>query len=149
MYRWPTRCTILINNFYSTVFSCSTCFERITRSSSGALPNMLYYTVQSVHSCRRVYLLAAGLTCTIVPIVPNCVIQYIRQCSWWWTSKLFETCRARKNGGIKIIYKNCASHWSSTHCTLKLPSQWNSVMTGYCLYVDRQCVCFNVTRTIT
>ena len=27
--RWPKRCTILISNFYSTVFSCSTCFERI------------------------------------------------------------------------------------------------------------------------
>ena len=34
-----------INNFYSTVFSCSTCFERITRSSSGALPNILCHAV--------------------------------------------------------------------------------------------------------
>ena len=39
------------------------------------------------------------LACTIVPIVPNCVIQYIIPCSWW-TSNSFETCRA-KNRGIK------------------------------------------------
>ena len=50
----PTRCTILINNSYSTVFSCSTCFERITRSSSGALLNILYYTVQPVQTYRGV-----------------------------------------------------------------------------------------------
>ena len=30
----------------------------------------------------------------------------------------FETCRARKNCGIKIIYNNCASRWSSTHCNM-------------------------------
>ena len=46
----------------------------------------------------------------------NCVIQYTRQCSWWWTHNSFETCRARKNGGIKTIYKNLASRWLSTHC---------------------------------
>ena len=45
-------------------------------------------------------------------------MQYIMQCSWWWTSNSFETCRARKNCGIKIIYKNCASRWSSTHCNM-------------------------------
>ena len=70
-------------------------FRRITRSSSGALHNILYYTVvQSVQS--------------------YCVIQYIMQCSWWWTSNSFETCRA-KNRGIKRLYKNCASRWSSTN----------------------------------
>ena len=31
-------------------------------------------------------------------------IQYTRQCSWWWTSNSFETCRARKKGGTKFIY---------------------------------------------
>ena len=30
----------------------------------------------------------------------------------------FETCRARKNGGIKNIYNNCASRWSLTHCNM-------------------------------
>ena len=35
----------LKNKFYSTVFSRSTCFERITRSSSGALPSILYHAV--------------------------------------------------------------------------------------------------------
>ena len=38
-----------------------------------------------------------------VPIVPNCVIQYIMKCSWWWRNS-FETCRARKNGGINILF---------------------------------------------
>ena len=36
MCRWPARCTVLINNFYSTVFSCCTCFERSARPSSAA-----------------------------------------------------------------------------------------------------------------
>ena len=45
MRRWPTRCTVLINNIYSTIFSCTTCFERITLSSSGALPNILYHAL--------------------------------------------------------------------------------------------------------
>ena len=96
--RWPTRCTILIINFYSTVFSCSTCFERITRSSSGALPNILYHAVWynraavQLDSSARLYRL-------------YCVIQYTKQCSWWWTSNSFEICRARKYGGIKIIYR--------------------------------------------
>ena len=41
-------------------------------------------------------------------IVPNCVIQYIRQYSWWWTSNSYETCRARKNSGIKnYLYVLC------------------------------------------
>ena len=35
----------LINNFYSIIFPCSTRFECFTRSSSGALPNILYHTV--------------------------------------------------------------------------------------------------------
>jgi hypothetical protein len=34
------------------------------------------------------------------------------------TMNEFETCRARKNCGIKIVYKNCASRWSSTHCNM-------------------------------
>ena len=109
--RWPTRCTILIINFYSTVFSCSTCFERITRSSSGALPNILYHAdwynraAVQLDSSARLYRL-------------HCVIQYTKQCSWWWTSNSLETCRERKYGGIKIIYKNCESRWSSTHCNM-------------------------------
>ena len=37
-----------------------------SRSSSGVRHNILYYTVQSVQSCR---LLPARLACTIVPIV--------------------------------------------------------------------------------
>ena len=112
------RSTVLINNFYSTVFSCSTCFERFTLSSSGVLPNILYYTLQSVQSCYQASLAAIQLDSPdsmIVPIVPKCVKQYILPCCWWWTSNSFETRRARKNVGIKIIYKNCASRWSSTH----------------------------------
>ena len=51
--------------------------------------------------------IAARLACTIVP---NCVIRDTRQCSWWWTSNSFETCRARKKVRIKIIYKElCVS----------------------------------------
>ena len=44
------------------------------------------------------------------------LVQYSKQRSWWWRSNSFETCRARKNGGIKIIYENCASRRSSTYC---------------------------------
>jgi hypothetical protein len=38
----------LINNFYSTVFSFSTCFERITRSSSVALSSIRYHAVGTI-----------------------------------------------------------------------------------------------------
>ena len=61
MCRWPTRCTVLINKFYSIVCSCSTCFELFTRS------------------------------------------KHVEQ---------------GKNGGIRIIYKNCAARWSSTRCNM-------------------------------
>ena len=44
MSRLSTRHTTLINRFYSTIFSCSTCFERITHSS-GALPDILHHAV--------------------------------------------------------------------------------------------------------
>ena len=86
-----------VNNFYSTAFSCCAYFERITCSSSGALPNILYHAVwyyryNCADSPARLYWL-------------YCVIQYIRQCSWWWTSNSFKTCTARQNGGIKIIYR--------------------------------------------
>ena len=47
-----------------------------SRSSSEARHNILCYTVWYNRYNR-----AAGLACTIVPIVPNCVIQYIMQCS--------------------------------------------------------------------
>ena len=30
----------------------------------------------------------------------------------------FETCRADKNCGMKTDYKNCASRWSLTHCSM-------------------------------
>ena len=36
---------IIINIFYFAAFSCSTCFERNTRSSPGALPSILYHAV--------------------------------------------------------------------------------------------------------
>ena len=32
----------------------------------------------------------------------------------------FETCRADKNCGIKVDYKNCASRWLLTHITERL-----------------------------
>ena len=98
--------------FYSTVFSCCTCFERITRSSSGTLPGVLLKLLERLDNS----FIATRFSCTIVS---NCVIQCTRQSSWWWTSNSFGTCRARKNGGIKIIYRNCASRWLSTH--------WNTI----------------------
>ena len=98
MCGWPTICTILIFFLFHGFFS--TCFERITRSSSGALYN--------------------------VPIEPNCVIQYIIQRFLWWTSNYFET--RRKNRGIKNFYKNSASSWSSTYfifkCLIRISVVW-------------------------
>ena len=55
------------DNFYSTVFSCPTGSERITRSSSGALPDILHHAVwynrtgessYYVRSCRKDYIAA-------------------------------------------------------------------------------------------
>ena len=63
--------------FHSFFLSALHVSKESSRSSSEARHNMLYYTVQSVQSCRRVQQLAARLTRMIVPIVPNCVIQYI------------------------------------------------------------------------
>ena len=45
MCRRPTRCTILINNFYSTVFFL------LTRSSSGALHHVVWYIRADESSC--------------------------------------------------------------------------------------------------
>ena len=71
-------------------------------------------------------------------IVPNCVIQYTWQCCWWWTRNSFETCIARKNGGIKkIIYKNCASRWSFTH--------WNMMHGSYNVKTLLKILVFSVT----
>ena len=49
-----------VNNFYSIVFSCSTCFERIASSSSGAPLVILYHAVwynRYNRAIRRVQLL--------------------------------------------------------------------------------------------
>ena len=68
MCRWPTKCTILINNFLFHRFFLLYMFRTNYRSNS------------------------------------------------------FETCRARKNGGVKNYLRNCASRWSSTHCTVRTTS---------------------------
>ena len=49
---------LLINNFYSTVFLAVHVSNEFTCSTSGALPNILYYTVQSVQSCYQASLAA-------------------------------------------------------------------------------------------
>ena len=103
---------------YSAVFCCSTCLEWFTRSSWRALPNILYHAVWynraavQLDSSARLYRL-------------YCVIQYTKQCSWWWTSNSFEICRARKYVGIKIIYRtvHVVGHlhiaiWCTVHTTL-------------------------------
>ena len=76
----------LFHSFLSTLHVS----KESSRPSSGARHNILYYTVwycrynrAGESSCFE----AARLTCTIVPIVPNCVIQYIMPCSWWWTAR--------------------------------------------------------------
>ena len=48
-----------------------------SRSSSEARHNILYYTVWYNRAGESSCYEAARLACTIVPIVPNCVIQYI------------------------------------------------------------------------
>ena len=76
------RCTIIIINFYSTVFLFALhVSNESSRSSSGARHNILYYTVwynrynrAGESSCLK----AARLACTIVPIV---------LCSWRWTAR--------------------------------------------------------------
>ena len=81
------RCTILIINFYSTVFlSALHVSNEPSRLSSVERRNILYYTVYYA-----------------VLLMMN---DYFR----------FETCRADKNCGIKTDYTNCASRWSLTHC---------------------------------
>ena len=108
--RWPTRCTVLINSsLFHSFLSALHVSNESSRSSSRARHNILYHAVRYNLSYN---LIAARLACTIIP---NCVIQSIRQCSWWWTNNSFETCRAKKNSGIKIMYKNCASRWSFAH----------------------------------
>ena len=90
--------------------SCSTCFERLTRSSSGVLPNILYYTVQSVQSCYQASIaaIAAILFITVyyaVLLMMNDLIssKYVKQA---------------KNCRIKIDCKNCASRCLLTHCNM-------------------------------
>jgi len=83
--RWPTRSTIVINNFLFHRFSLLYMFRT----------NLL------VHHQEH---------CII-----NCVIQYITLCSWWWTSKFFRNMYSKEEQWNKIDYKNFASRWSSTH----------------------------------
>ena len=73
MCGWPTRCTILINNFLFHPF-----FLALHVSNELLVHNQEHCLVY-------------------------CVIQYTRQCSWWWTSNSFETCRARKKGWNKKL----------------------------------------------
>ena len=47
--------------------------------------------------------------------IPNCVIQYIMPCSWWWTTRFLRNMYSRQKLWNKIDYKNCASRWSLTH----------------------------------
>ena len=89
-----TRCTILvINFFYSTIFlSALHVSNESSRSSSGALPNILYHAVwynragesscfEDVGKTGLTYnFIASRFACTIVPIVQNCVIQYSMPC---------------------------------------------------------------------
>jgi hypothetical protein len=77
-----------VNNFYSTVFSCSTCFERITRSSSGALPSTLYLVSHSsVRESRPACMILPTVLCNTVFYA--CTPDDERLDS-------FETCRADK-----------------------------------------------------
>ena len=60
------------------------------------------------------------------PNCTKCLIQFTRQCSWWWTGGTSETCRASKNvGKIKIICTNLCillvlhiAIWCTVHKTL-------------------------------
>ena len=84
-----TRCTILLINFYYSFLSALHISNESSHSSSGARHN--------------------------IPIVPDCVIQYIMPCFWWWTTILVRNMYSRQKTGIKIDYKNCASRWLLTH----------------------------------
>ena len=92
-----------------------------SRSSSGTQHNILYYNlVQSVQSCYQAGLVA----CLLYIFRKNLVVHHQEHGIIYYILSSapddervnsFETCRARKNCGIKIIYKNCASLFSSTH----------------------------------
>ena len=77
------------NSYNQSLFNCFLSALHVSnessRSSSGVRHNIRYYTVQSVQSCCQASLAASTQLdfpdSTIVPIVPNCVIQYIMPCS--------------------------------------------------------------------
>ena len=79
---------------FRSFLSASHVSNESSRSSSGAQHNILYYTVWY----NRYNILCSAPDDERV--------------------NSFETYRARKNCGIKIIYKNCASPCSSTHYTI-------------------------------
>ena len=74
----------LLSVFLFQFFSALHVSNESSRSSSGARHKLLYYAV-----------------------VPNCVIQYIMPCSWWWTTRFVRKhVEQTKNCGIKTDYKN-------------------------------------------
>ena len=113
-----------MHNFYNqflfhSFLSALNVSNESNRSSSAARHNVLYYTVwysrynrAGESSCYE----AAWLACTIVP---NCVIQYTKQCSWRWTTRFVRNMYSKaKRWNKRIINNNCASRWLSTRCLL-------------------------------
>ena len=71
---------------------------------------------------------------TIVPIVPNCAIQYIMPCSRLWRTRLVSKhVEQTKNCGIKVDYKNCASRWSLIHCNMMRGTHSVKFFSSLCL----------------
>ena len=95
------------NQFYSTVF-CLLYMFRTNLVVHHQETGIIYCTTQ-YNRYNRAY----------STFVPNCVIQYIMPCSWWWTTKFFRNMHSRqKKLWNKIDCENCASRWSLTRCNM-------------------------------
>ena len=104
---------ILKNSFFIPLFFLALhVSNEFSRSSSGARHNILYYTARYNRAGQ------SRLACTVVPIVLcNAVYQAVLLIM---NEKIpSKHVQQTKNCGIKkIVYKNCASCWLSTHCIM-------------------------------
>ena len=96
--------------------------------------SIIWYKGRCSMSCKLYHTVGtfvqAGLAATRLFLheCTNCVIQFTRQCSWWWTCSSSETCRASKNSEIKIICKNLCILLVRLHnpirCTVHTTLNW-------------------------
>ena len=84
------RTNLVVHHQQHCIIYCITQFGTIGTVVQASRPasncTRLHDCTDCTKLCNTVYY-AVRLACTIVPTVPNCVIQYIMPCCCWWTTR--------------------------------------------------------------